>query len=92
MNKKITAIILELIPLVSVAVSFYLIIAGDFSGTKRMVISITFLLAFLGFIPFIVGRKIAGEYRAVQLLGILDLVTTIYVIGFYVLAIFSFGL
>ncbi len=83
---------MELIPLVSVVVSFYLIIAGKFSGTDRTVIYITFFLAFLGFIPFIVGRKIAGQYRIVQLLGILDLVTTIYVIGFYVLAALSFGL
>jgi hypothetical protein len=58
----------------------------------RRVISITMMLAFFGFLFFILGHKFAKEDKLVRILGVLDLLATVCVVGFYILAIFSFGL
>lgn len=92
MNKKIIAIILEIIPIASAVISFLLIMSDKFSGSTKTVISVTFILAFLGFAFSIIGKKMAREDKTVRFLGILDWLTTIYVVGFYILAILSFGL
>lgn len=92
MNKKIIAIIAEIIPLVSAVVSYTLIVSSLDSDLIRQVISITFLLAFSGFAFFFIGRRLAKESRAVRILGIFDWLATLYVIAIYVIAIFMFGL
>ena len=92
MNKKAIVIAAKSIPVVSAAVSCILIMSAFDSAPVRAVIGITFALAFLGFVFFFIGRKLAKESKAVRVLGILDLLSTAYVIGFYILAIFSFGL
>ncbi len=92
MNKKAIAIITEIIPIVSAPV-FFLLVTSSYDATWiRRVISVTMLLAFLGFLFFFIGRKLAKGDRTVRILGILDWLATLAVIGFYVLAIFSFGL
>ncbi len=92
MNKKTIAIIAELIPLVSAVVSYVLVVSSLDSKIIRQVISITFLLAFLGFVFFFIGRGLAKNDKAVRILGIFDWLATIYVIAIYIIAIFSFGL
>lgn len=92
MNKKKIAIITELVPLVSAAVSYGLIISGHDSQMIRRVIAVTMLLAFLGFTFFFAGRKIDKESKTVKVLGVLDCLTPVLVVLFYVAAIFSFGL
>ncbi len=92
MNKKKIAIITELIPLISAGVSYGLIVSGHDSQMIRKVIAVTMLLAFLGFTFFFAGRKLDKEDKAVKVLGILDCLTPVLVIAFYVAAIFSFGL
>ena len=92
MIKKKIALILEWIPIISAPVSYILVMSASDSDLIRRVISITMLLAFLGFIFAIIGRKLAKEDRAVRILSILDRLATVYVIVFYVIAIFSFGL
>ena len=92
MIKKKLAFILEWIPIISAPVSYILVMSASDSDLIRRVISITMLLAFLGFIFAIIGRKLAKEDRAVRILSILDRLATVYVIVFYVIAIFSFGL
>jgi len=92
MNKKRIAIIAEIIPLVSAVVSYVLTVSKFDSELIRTVISITFLLAFLGFVFFFIGRKLAKESKAVRILGIFDWLATLYVIAIYVIAIFSFAL
>lgn len=92
MNRKTVAIILELIPIISAPLTYLLIVSDiDFDPIKK-VIPVTMLLAFLGFVFFFIGRKIDREDRAVRILGILDWFATVFVIGIYVIAIFSMGL
>ena len=92
MRKRTIAIVLELIPVISAPVSYILIFSKLDSEPVRQVIMFTTLLAFLGFVFFFIGRKLAKTDKAVKVLGILDWLATVSVIGFYVLAIFSFGL
>ena len=86
MNRKTAAVLMEIIPILSAAVSFPLILSAYDSAMIRRVISITMLLAFLGFLFFMIGRKLAKEDRLVRVLGVLDLLSTVCVVGFYNLA------
>ncbi len=92
MTKKNIAIIVELIPIVSAVLSYLLTVSKYDSELIRNVISITFLLAFLGFVFFFVGRWLAKENKAVKILGVFDWLATVYVIAIYAIAIFNFGL
>ncbi len=92
MGKKLVAIVLELIPVVSAVASFYLFNTSKDAGLIRRTLLISFLIALLGIAFFFVGRKLAGDDKAVRILGLIDLVASIYVIVFYILVIFSFGL
>ena len=84
MKRKIIAIILEIVPLVS-AVTFYPLIIADLdSGFIRAVITAAVILSFLGVAFFILGRLLAKGSRAVLILGILDCLATVWVIGFYI--------
>lgn len=89
--KRVVAIILELIPIIAAPVFFILVLTGlEFEGVK-IVIPVAMLCAFLGFIFFFIGRKIAKGDGLVLLFGILDWLATAAVIAFYVIAIFNFG-
>ena len=92
MSKKTVAVIAEIIPLVSAVVSYTLTVSSFDSGLVRLVIAITFLLAFLGFVFFFVGRMLAKEDKTVRILGIFDWLATIFVIAFYALAFLSIAL
>lgn len=92
MKKRTIAIVIELIPVASAVAAFILVRIPNDSGQIRNGIQITFLLAFLGFAFFLAGRRLAKEDKTVRILGILDWLATISIIGFYILAIFLFGL
>ena len=92
MNKKTVAVIVEIIPLVSAVVSYALLVSKLDSALIRNTISVTFLLAFLGFVFFFIGRKLAKESRAVPILGIFDWLATIFIIAIYVVAFLSIAL
>ena len=92
MNKKTVAVIVEIIPLVSAVVSYALLVSKLDSALIRNTISVTFLLAFLGFVFFFIGRKLAKESRAVRILGIFDWLATIFIIAIYVVAFLSIAL
>ena len=92
MNKKTIAIILELIPIISAITSFILIASHYDVTIARHIIKITIILSFIGFIFFLIGRKIIKKDKLVKILGILDLFATLYVILLYLIAFFSFGL
>ena len=91
MNKKLIAIIAEIIPVVSAVVSYSLIVSSYDSALVRNIISVTFLLAFLGFVFFFIGRWLAKQNKAVRILGILDLLATVFVIAVFVIAVFVFA-
>jgi len=91
-GKKTLAILMELIPVISAPVSYMLVVSSSDAALVRQIISITFCLAFLGFAFFFLGRRLAKGDKIVRILGILDWLATIYVITFYILVIFSFGL
>lgn len=92
MNKKNTAILVEIIPILSAIISFILIMVPYVSKVTTLVVFITIILSFLGFAFFFIGKKLYKGNKIVQVLGILDWLTTIYVIVLYLVAIFSFGL
>ena len=92
MNRKIIAVILEMIPVVSAPLAYILVVSSADSAFIKGVIAAAFAFAFFGFVFFFIGRKLAGEDRTVRILGILDLVATIFVIGFYALAFTLAGL
>lgn len=92
MNKRRTAIILEVIPLVSVWMAETAIWFPFHGKATNGIIMITTLLGFLGFVFFLIGRKLAGDDKLVRVLGILDIIATLAVIGTYGLAIISFAL
>ena len=91
MSKKSIALMLEAIPIVSAVTSYALVVSKFDSNLIRWVISVTFLLAFLGFVFFFIGRKLAKESKAVLVLGILDLLSTVFIIGIYAVAILVFA-
>ena len=88
MNKKIIAIIIELIPIISAPISYILVISPNNSKMAKL----TILIAFFGFLFFFIGRKLNKDSRLVKVLGILDLLATLYVILLYTIVIFVFGL
>lgn len=92
MNKKNTALILEIIPIISTA-AFFIITYSKMNSAPLMTINtIAVIIALLGLPAFIAGRFLAKESKSVKILGILDILCTAAVIGFYILAFFVFGL
>lgn len=91
-TKKILLSILKLLPIISAPTSYLLIISKYDSIFIRGIIDITTLLAFAGIGFFFIGRKIAKESILLKILGILDIIATVYVIALYTIAIFAFGL
>ena len=91
MKKKI-AIILELIPIISCIISFILIYSRFDSNNLMFIKTIAMIISFFGFVFFIIGNILVKKDKLVLLLGILDIITTIFVIGFYIIVIFLFGL
>ncbi len=92
MKKKILAIVLEAIPIVSAPLAFSLIRSSLDSSLVRGVICVAMALAFLGVAFFFIGRALAKKDKVVLILGILDIAATVSVIGFYILVIFLFAL
>ena len=90
--KKIIAIILEIIPIVSAVISYPLLVSCLDSPVVRLIIAVTFLCAFFGFVFFFIGRMLAKNDKAVRILGVFDLLATLYIVGIFIVAIFVFGL
>jgi len=89
MNKKTFAIIVELLPIISAPLSYLLIVSGMDSELIRGIIGFTTCIAFLGFVFFFIGRKLAKEEKIVKILGIFDWLATASVIGFYVIILLN---
>ena len=92
MKKKVIAIILEIIPIVSAIVSAVFILIPYGSDKLSVIIPLITLVAFLGFVFFFIAKKLCKKSKLVKVLGILDWISTLYVIVLYIIAIFSFGL
>ncbi len=92
MDKKNAAIFVQLVPIISAIISFILIEISYDAELITWIIYITTILAFFGFVFFFIGRKLCKKDKVVQILGILDWLSTVYVILLYVFAIFAFGL
>ena len=90
--KKTIAMIAGIIPVVSAVIAIFLMVSHFDSAVIRTVINITTFLGFLGFVFFFVGRKLAGEDKTIRILGVLDLLATASIVGFYIVAILAFGL
>ena len=92
MSKKTAVIIAKLIPLVSAIISYILILGPYNAAWVSKVTGVTVLLALSGYVFFFIGRKLAGEDRALKILGVLDILSTVSIITLYALAVASFGL
>ena len=90
--KKIIAIILEIIPIVSAVISYPLLVSSLDSPVVRLIIAVTFLCAFFGFVFFFIGRMLAKNDKAVRILGVFDWLASLYIVGIFIVAIFVFGL
>ena len=91
--KRILAIFVELIPVVSVFLYITLFKMGTESGNAGTLMSgIAFLLAFLGFIFAFIGCKLDGKNKVVRILGRLDKLTTVSIIVFFIGIVFVCGL
>ena len=92
MSKKIIAIVLELIPVISAVVSFYLFNTSKDSALIRRTLLISFLLALLGIVFFFVGRSLGKGDKTVKILGIFDIFATVSVIAIYILAFLAMAM
>ena len=88
MTKRTTAIIIELIPILSVISALLLLKRDTDSPFLRVITAVVFILAFLGFVAFFIGRKLAKEEKVVRILGIFDWIAPAIIVGIYALAIF----
>lgn len=91
MNKKYIAIIIEIIPILSSIISLTLIKSIYDSSIVRSIIIATMTISFLGFVFFFIGRILAKNDKTVRILGILDWLSTIYVVALYTIVFLVFG-
>ena len=84
--------IVKLIPVISVIVSYLLILGPFHSDFARGLSGVTVILAFLGFVFFFIGRSLAKEDKLIKILGILDILSTLAIIALYALAVISIAL
>ena len=88
MKKRTKAILTELIPIVSVISALLLLKRDTDSPFLRIITAVAFIFAFVGFLAFFIGRKLAGEDKTVMILGVLDWIATAVIVGTYALAFF----
>ena len=88
MTKRTTAILIELIPILSVISALLLLKRDTDSPFLRIVMAVSFIFAFFGFAAFFIGRKLAREDKTVKILGVLDWTATAIIVGIYALAFF----
>ena len=91
MNKKILAVALELIPIISAPLAIISIFSNIDSQIIRSLIGACTLLALFGFVFFFIGRKIAKEEKIVRVLSILDILATVAIIVLYALVFIALG-
>ena len=92
MDRKLIVKIAKLIPVISVIVSYLLILGAFHSDFARGLSGVTVILAFLGFVFFFIGRSLAKEDKLIKILGILDILSTLAIIALYALAVISIAL
>ena len=88
MRRKTAAGLLELIPVLSAPASLLLLYSSVDTIPVRRLIAVTMIFSFLGFAFFLIGRRLSNGSKTVRILGILDLLATLYVVLFYTLVIF----
>ena len=92
MDRKTIVSIVKLIPVISVIVSYLLILGPFHSDFARGLSGVTVVLAFLGFAFFFIGRRLAKEDKLIKILGILDILSTLAIIALYALAVITIAL
>ena len=90
MTKKTFAVTAELLPIISAPLAIFLMVSPFDSGFIRHIINITTALGILGFVIFAGIRLLVKDSKLVLALGILDILATIVVIGFYVVGLTSY--
>ena len=92
MNKRTTAILIKLIPPVAALVTFFLVFRPLDSAAARKVTDVSVLLAFFGFIFYLIWHKMGREDKVIRVLNILDLLSTASIIVLYILVFISLGM
>ena len=91
-NRKKIALALEALPVICAPLYYLLILNKADSSIVRGIIGIATVIAFFGFVFFIIVRKLVREDKTILVLGILYILATLFILGICVIAIFSFGL
>ncbi|SMC68318.1 hypothetical protein SAMN06296952_2204 [Oscillospiraceae bacterium] len=91
-SKRKIALALEALPVICAPLSYLLMVNKADNSIVRGIIGIATVIAFFGFVFCIIGRKMVKGDKAIAVLGILDILATIFILGIYVIAVFSFGL
>ena len=92
MNKKTLAVILEIIPIISVIATYGLVFANLNSDFVRKIIYVTLIISFFGFVFGIIARKLAKGDKLVKVLSIFDFLCPVFIIGLYVLVFIAIGM
>lgn len=92
MNKKNLAVILEIIPLITLIATYVLVFANLDNDVVRAIILATVTISFFGFIFGIIGRKLSKGDKLVKVLSIFDFLCPVFIIGLYVLVFIAIGM
>lgn len=92
MKKRTIVILLKCLPILASVISFICLKLPDDYTIVRVMIKITVIISFFGFIFFFIGKKMSKNDKLIKMLSIFDLLSTLYIIILYIIVIFSFGL
>ena len=83
MEKKNLAVGLELIPIIAMILTAVLVFAPIEGAWVKSVLAVTMILSVLGFVFFLIGRKLAKGDKTVLVLGIIDCLAVAFIIFVY---------
>jgi len=92
MNKKTLAVILEIIPIVSVITALSLVFASLNNDFVRKIILVAVVISFFGFVFGIIARKLAKGDKLVKVLSIFDFLCPVIIIALYVITFIAIGM
>lgn len=85
MKKRTSVIILELLPIISAITAYFITFVIEKESILTLIVSaIAIVLAFNGYILYLLFRKIAKEDTLVKVLGFLDIASSLAIIIFYI--------
>lgn len=85
MKKRTSAIIFELLPIISAIIAYFTTFVIEKESILTLVISaIAIVVAFNGYIFYLLFRKMAKEDMLIKVLSFLDIASSLTIIIFYI--------